>query len=50
MPLIRPVAELKERPAGNAGEIVQLLAVPPEFEGVKEEIAVPLTPEIEVGL
>ncbi len=26
------------------------MAVPPEFDGVRDEIAVPFTPEIDVGL
>ena len=50
VPLMRPDAELKDNPAGSAGEIVQLVAVPPELVGVNDEIAVPITPAIDVGL
>lgn len=46
---MRPVEELKPRPAGNVGEIDQDVAVPPEFDGVSEAIGVPITPAIEVG-
>ncbi len=38
VPLIRPVAELNDNPAGSDGEIVQEFEVPPEFVGVSEEI------------
>ena len=38
VPLILPVEDVKPNPAGNAGEIVQPVAVPPVFVGVNEDI------------
>ena len=49
VPLIRPVAELNDRPEGRDGEIVQELEVPPVFVGVSEEITTVSSPEIVVG-
>ena len=36
-------------PAGSDGLIVQVSTIPPELEGVSEEIAVETTPLIVVG-
>ena len=49
VPLIRPVAELNDKPAGSDGEIVQEFEVPPAFVGVSEEITTLSSPEIELG-
>ena len=46
VPLIRPVAELKDKPAGKDGEIVHELEVPPELVGVSDEITTVSSAEI----
>ena len=49
VPLITPVDELMRSPAGSDGLIVQVSTIPPELEGVSEEIVVETTPLIVVG-
>ena len=47
VPLIAPVEESKDRPAGSDGETVQEVIVPPLEVGVAVVIAVPLVNENE---
>jgi len=50
VPLITPVLEFMESPEGRDGEILQEVAVSPEFAGVKDVIAVPTTALIVEGV
>lgn len=50
VPVICPVVGLIVKPAGSAGEIVQLLEAPPLFVGVTAVIAVPTVAVRVVGL
>ena len=50
VPLIAPVDESKDKPAGSDGETDQEVIVPPFTVGVTVVIAVPLVRENELGL
>ena len=43
VPLISPVLELRDKPAGSEGEISQLVAAPPLTLGVLVVIAIPFS-------
>ena len=50
VPLMAPVVESSERPAGNEGETVQDVTGPPLIEGVTVVMAVPLVKVNEFGV
>ena len=50
VPLIEPVEESKDKPAGSDGEIDQLVIVPPFTVGVAVVMAVPLVKVNTLGL
>ena len=50
VPLMAPVEESRERPAGNEGETDQPVMAPPLAVGVTVVIAVPLVKVNELGL
>jgi hypothetical protein len=50
VPLIAPVVESSERPAGSEGETVQDVTGPPLIEGVTVVMAVPLVKVNEFGV
>ena len=50
VPLIAPVDESKDKPAGRDGETDHEVIVPPLTVGVTVVIAVPLVSENELGL
>ena len=50
VPLIAPVEESKDKPAGKEGETDHEVTVPPVIDGVTVVIAVPLVNVNEFGL
>lgn len=50
VPLIAPVEESKDKPAGRDGETDHEVTVPPVIDGVTVVIAVPLVKVNEFGL
>ena len=50
VPLMAPVVESSERPAGNEGETVKDVTGPPLIEGVTVVMAVPLVKVNEFGV
>ena len=50
VPLIAPVEESKDKPAGKEGETDHEVTVPPVIDGVPVVIAVPLVNVNEFGL